>query len=262
VTRKWLRAGRDVHRWRPALALLTIALAAAILAVPGIARGLLVGIGVVKQAFPLDRLFDLALSHAAISVLAVVPAALVGIGCGILVTRPAGRSLRPLADALVAGSQAVPPVVVVALAFPALGFGASPTVLALVIYCVMPMLRGTAAALDTVSADVAEAARAMGLTPFQVLREVEIPLALPVIAEALRVALVLAIATAAVGALAGANTLGTPIIIGLQNQNEVYILQGAAATGALAFAADGLLLASLAALGAPGPLAPTMVASE
>ena len=90
--------------------------------------------------------------------------------------------------------------------------------------------------------DAAEAARAMGLDAFQILREVELPLALPVIAEALRVALVLAVATAAVGALAGASTLGTPIIIGLQNQNEAYILQGAAATAALAFLADGLLL--------------------
>ena len=83
----------------------------------------------------------------------------------------------------------------------------------------------------------------MGLTPGQILREVEIPLALPVVAEALRIALVLGVATAAVGALAGAATLGTPIIIGLQNQNEAYILQGAAATAALAFLADGLLAA-------------------
>ena len=72
--------------------------------------------------------------------------------------------------------------------------------------------------------------------------------ALPVIVEALRVALILGIATAAVGALAGASTLGTPIIIGLQNQNEVYLLQGAAATAALAFLADALVLLGLGLL--------------
>jgi osmoprotectant transport system permease protein len=55
---------------------------------------------------------------------------------------------------------------------------------------------------------------------------------------------VLAIATAAVGALAGASTLGTPIIIGLQNQNEIAIFQGASATAALAFLADALLVAT------------------
>lgn len=97
----------------------------------------------------------------------------------------------------------------------------------------------------------------MGMTPFQALLQVELPLALPVVAGAVRIASILAIATAAVGALAGAATLGTPIIIGLQNQNEVYIVQGAAATGALAFLADGLLLLMLRGLRRSTPLAET-----
>jgi osmoprotectant transport system permease protein len=82
----------------------------------------------------------------------------------------------------------------------------------------------------------------MGLTGGQILKDVEWPLARPVILDGVRVALVLSVATAAVGALAGAETLGTPIIIGLQNQNELYLLQGAAATAALAFFAEGALL--------------------
>ena len=86
----------------------------------------------------------------------------IGVLFGILITRPAGRPLRPLADALVAASQAVPPVVVVALAFPVLGFGAAPTVLALAIYCLMPVLRGTAAALDTTRAATPSAAARHG----------------------------------------------------------------------------------------------------
>jgi osmoprotectant transport system permease protein len=245
--------------------MLGLALAAAVLALPGTARPVLTALGLgAKDAFPVERLLGLSASHALIAVLAVVPAVVVGAGFGILITRPAGRAVRPLADALVAASQAVPPIVVVALAFPVLGFGAAPTVLALAIYCVMPVLRGTAASLDAAAGDVQESARAMGLTPFQILWQVELPLALPVIAEAVRVALILAISTAAVGALAGASTLGTPIIIGLQNQNEIYILQGAAATGALAFLADGLLLAILGNVrpsdGRPSPLAAGAVA--
>ena len=229
-------------RRRTALVVLALAAGAALVAAPPVA-GWLLGRA---DPYPAERLAALALNHAAIVALAVVPTALIGVLFGILITRPAGRPLRPLADAVVAASQAVPPVVVVALAFPALGFGAAPTVLALTIYCLMPVLRGTAAALDTTALDAVAAARAMGLTPGQILREVEIPLAWPVVAESLRVALVLAIATAAVGALAGAATLGTPIIIGLQNQNEAYILQGAAATAALAFLTDGLFLLALA----------------
>ena len=81
------------------------------------------------------------------------------------------------------------------------------------------------------------------------------------------VVLILAIPPVVVVALAGAATLGTPIIIGLQNQNQAYILQGAAATGALAFLADGLLILALVAGGGPraaaaAPLAEVAVAPE
>jgi osmoprotectant transport system permease protein len=187
-------------------------------------------------------------------------AAVLGVAFGIAVTRPAGRPLQLVADLFAAASQAVPPVVVVALAFPSLGFGAAPTALALVLYCVMPVLRGTVGGLQAVSTDAKEVARAMGMTPSQILWQVELPIATPAIVAATRVALVLAVATAAVGALAGAATLGTPIVLGLQNQNELYILQGAAATAALAFLLEGLfiLLAHFTRIGfAPQLLLPT-----
>ena len=251
-------------RVRSGLSMLILGCGLAILASPQGADLLRGALGLsADEVFSGERLLELAFSHGAIAVLAVVPAALAGAGTGILVTRPYGSALRPLADALVAASQAIPPVVVVALAFPVLGFGIAPTVLALAIYCIMPILRGTAAVLDTAGRDLRDAARAMGLTPAQVLWQVELPLALPVMTDALRVAAILAIATAAVGALAGASTLGTPIILGLQNQNEIYILQGAAATGALAFLADGVLLLLLGRFGArSSPLAEVAVIPE
>jgi len=238
----------QLRRRRAGLASLAVSVALGLLAHPVVAGAVADWFGGARTAaYGLDRLADLALSHATIALLAVVPAGILGMSIGILVTRQAGRDLRPLSDVLVAASQAVPPVVVVALAFPAFGFGAVPTVLALACYIIMPVLRGTTAAIEAVPADVKEAARAMGMKQHQVLWQVELPLAAPVIGESFRTAVTLAIATAAVGALAGAATLGTPIIVGLQNQNEVYILQGAAATGALAFLADALLLLAMAA---------------
>jgi osmoprotectant transport system permease protein len=251
-------------RLHSGLFMLGLALVAALVASPIVASSALAALGLdVRETFPVARLLDLARTHSAIAALAVLPAAAIGVALGILITRQAGRPLRPLTDALVAASQAVPPVVVVALAFPVLGFGTAPTVLALIIYCIMPVLRGTAAALESAQGDATEAARAMGFTASQRLWQVEFPLAIPVIAEALRVAFILAIATAAVGALAGASTLGTPIIIGLQNQNEAYILQGAAATGALAFLTDGILLlviGHMRATRSSAPLASTPLA--
>lgn len=204
--------------------------------------------GAVKAPVPTERLLELAARHVGLALASVAVATLGGIALGILATRPAGMRLRPLVDTIAAALQAVPPVVVVALAFPALGFGAAPTALALVFYCLMPVLRGTVAGIEAAPADAKEAARAMGFTRLQLICRVEAPLALPVISDAIRIALVLAIATAAVGALAGAATLGTPIVAGLQNQNELQILQGAAATAALALLTEGLWLMATASL--------------
>jgi osmoprotectant transport system permease protein len=225
-----------VNAIRAGLASGAVALVLAGFADPQVASSLAAALGgAAKPPVPADRLADLASRHAILALASVAVAAAAGVGLGVLVTRSAGARLRPLVDTLVAGLQAIPPVVVVALAFPALGFGAAPTVLALVFYCLMPVLRGTTAAIEAAPADVKEAARAMGFTRLQLILQIEVPLALPVISDAVRVALVLAVATTAVGALAGAATLGTPIITGLQNQNELQILQGAAATAALAF---------------------------
>jgi osmoprotectant transport system permease protein len=201
-----------------------------------------------RRALDVERLLALALQHLLLAGTGLALVALLGIGLGILATRRGAASLRPAIDALAAGAQAVPPVVTVALALPVLGFGGPPTLLALVAYGVLPLLRGTAGALEAVPREATAAAEAMGLTRRQILTHVELPLAAPEIVESLRTALVLAVATAAVGALAGASTLGTPIVAGLQNQNTVPMLQGACATAALAFLGDAALLGVAAAL--------------
>jgi len=235
---------------RAALAAVGVALALAALAHPAVAAGLWSAAGLGPAAsFPAARLVELAGAHALLALAGVGGAAAIGVGLGLAATRPAGRPLRPLIEALGAGAQAAPPVVVVALAFPALGFGFAPTAIALVAYATMPILRATIDGIETVPADVAEAARAMGLTRAQRLREIELPLAAPLIGAALRSATVLAVATAAVGALAGAPTLGTPIVLGLQSQNALVVLQGATATASLAFLGEGLVAAALALAG-------------
>lgn len=215
-----------------------LALGLAVLAYPQIASQLTGQ----QQSYSVDMLLSLAVRHVGLAMAALIPAALVGIGAATLITRPWGKDLKPLTDILASAVQAVPPVVVVALAFPVVGFGALPTMIALVCYTIMPVLRGAVAALTSLPGDVRESALAMGLNNREIFFQIEAPLAFPVIAESLRIAAILAIATAAIGAVAGAATLGTPIIIGLQNQNSTYLLQGAAATGSLAFLIDALFL--------------------
>ncbi|MGU3540658.1 ABC transporter permease subunit [Methylobacterium sp. A54F] len=214
------------------------------LAHPVVAGALVAALGEApRRALPVAYLLALAWQHLLLALTGFALVGLAGVGLGIAATRGRGAALRGGIDTLAAAAQAVPPVVVVALALPVLGFGGPPTLLALVLYAVMPTLRGTVAAVEAVPAEAREAARALGLSPRQVLLRVELPLAAPGLVETLRTALVLAVATAAVGALAGAATLGTPVVAGLQNQNFVPMLQGAAATAALAFLCEAALLA-------------------
>lgn len=233
-----------------ALAPLVLGLVLAGLSLPEIA-GPLVRASGLQAGTPVlpGRLAWLARQHIALALGGFVLAGGAGLALGILATRAAGAPLRATLDTLAAAAQAAPPVVIVALALPVLGFGAPPILLALAAYGLMPAMRGTVGALATVPDDVRRAATALGLTPAQTLLRVELPLAAGPILEALRVVLVLAVATAAVGALVGAQTLGTPIVVGLQNQNTLVLVQGAAAAAALAFLADAAWLALTAGIG-------------
>lgn len=235
-----MRSGRR----RSALGFALAALALAVLSHPEVAARVVVAFGEAPlRPVGTDRLLALAGDHLAIAVTGLAIMAVLGIGFGILATRDGMTSFRQGVDTLAAFAQGVPPVVMVALALPVLGFGGPPTLLALVAYGIMPVLRGTVGAIESVSRDAREAGKAIGLSAPQVLLQVELPLAAPGILDALRTGLVLAVATGAVGALAGASTLGTPIISGLQNQNVLPLLQGVCATAALAFLCDAAMLA-------------------
>lgn len=136
--------------------------------------------------------------------------------------------------------QTFPPVAVLALAVPALGFGALPTLFALTLYGVLPILRNSLTGLRGIDPAVLEAARGMGMSPGQVLWQVELPLALGAIIAGIRTSVTINIATAAIGSTIGASTLGDPIISGLVNDNAAYVLQGALLIGLLALTVDSL----------------------
>jgi len=176
--------------------------------------------------------------HAALVGLSTLVSSLVGIGLGIFVTRPAGADFRAIADAAAAIGQTFPPVAVLAVAVPAVGYGALPTIIALTLYGLLPILENTIAGLATVPAAVREAAEGMGLSPLQVLRDVELPLAAPVILAGIRTSAIVNIGTATIGSTVGAVTLGTPIINGLVGDKLPYVLQGAAVVGLFAILAD------------------------
>ncbi|PMR77483.1 ABC transporter permease [Billgrantia endophytica] len=167
-------------------------------------------------------------------------AILLGVGAAIAVTRPAGRDFQPMVAQLASIGQTFPPVAVLALAVPALGFGTLPIIVALLLYGLLPIVRNTLAGLSGIDAGVREAARGMGMTGGQILRQVELPLAAPVILAGIRTSVTINIATAAIGATVGASNLGDPIISGIVNGNTAYIVQGAVLIGLLAITIDSL----------------------
>ena len=130
--------------------------------------------------------------------------------------------------------QTFPPVAVLALAVPALGFGSGPTLVALFLYGLLPIFENAITALSTLPPATMEAARGMGLNRWQRLWRVELPLALPVILTGIRLSVVIALGTATIGSTVAARTLGEVIIAGLLTNNTAYVLQGGLIVGLFA----------------------------
>ncbi|MCL7930860.1 ABC transporter permease [Halomonas llamarensis] len=162
----------------------------------------------------------------------------VGLLAGVTVTRQWGRDFLPLATQVASLGQTFPPVAVLALAVPALGFGTLPIIVALVLYGLLPIVRNTIAGLKDVDPATISSARGMGMTDGQILRQVELPLATPVILAGIRTSITINIATAALGSTVGASNLGDPIIAGIVNTNMAYVAQGALVIALLALSAD------------------------
>ncbi|WP_134724222.1 ABC transporter permease [Paracoccus luteus] len=179
-------------------------------------------------------LLALTLWHLALVAAAVAASATLAVGLGILVTRPGWRDFLPLARTVTSVGQTFPPVAVLALAVPLMGFGSGPTLLALFLYGLLPIFENTLAGLTNLPPAVAEAARGMGMTPAQRLVQVELPLALPVILAGVRLSAVIALSTATIGSTVAARTLGEVIIAGLLSSNTAFVVQGGVVVGVLA----------------------------
>ncbi|MEX0430217.1 ABC transporter permease [Spiribacter insolitus] len=188
--------------------------------------------------YPRDTFLSLLGEHVAIVAVAAVMAIVIGVGSAVLVTRRSGEEFLPLVSQLASIGQTFPPVAVLALSVPALGYGAEAVVVALVLYGLLPIVRNTLAGLQSVDRGVIESARGIGLSPRQVLFQVELPIAAPAIMGGIRTSVTINIATAAIGSTIGANTLGDPIISGIVNNNIAFTLQGAVLIGLLAVTVD------------------------
>jgi len=189
------------------------------------------------------NLLELALSHLWTVLIAAAASTVVAVALGIFVTRPAGAQFLPLSRTLVNVGQTFPPVAVLAVAVPLVGFGQTPTLIALFAYGLLPIFENTIAGLESCPPPVLEAADGMGMNAWQRLRQVELPLALPLILEGVRLSLVINVGTATIGSTVAAKGLGEVIIAGLLSNNTAFVLQGGLVTALMAILLyDGMRL--------------------
>jgi osmoprotectant transport system permease protein len=186
---------------------------------------------------------------------AVSIAILTGVTIGILITQDKRLADRVLYVAAVI--MTIPSIALFGLLIPILsligqGIGYLPALIALILYSQLPIIRNTYTAIMNVDPALREAARGMGMTTLQRLRAVELPIALPVIVNGVRNAVVLNIAIAAIATYIGAGGLGTFISRGISQTDIRQLITGALAVSLLAIVADLSLLALQRRLTSPG----------
>jgi osmoprotectant transport system permease protein len=169
---------------------------------------------------------------------------LISLGAAILVAVPLGlwlERIRTMAEGAIRAVgllQTIPAIALLAFMIPLLGIGAPPAVAALFLYSLLPILRNTFAGVRDADPVAVEAARALGMTDRQLLLQVRLPLAAPVIMAGIRTAAVINVGTATLAAFIGAGGLGDPIVAGLALSDTRMILSGAIPAGALALLVD------------------------
>ncbi|MDO4457760.1 MAG: ABC transporter permease/substrate-binding protein [Ligilactobacillus murinus] len=177
--------------------------------------------------------------HLAISLISLVIAVLIAVPLAISLR---DRPFLGEAGLQVAGIiQTIPSLALLGLLIPLVGIGTVPAVIALTLYAIMPIYQNTYAGLKNVDPNLKEAAQAFGLSRFKQLQRLEFPLALPLILSGIRIALVMVIGTATLAAFIGAGGLGSYIMLGIQQNNNDYLLIGGILSAALAFICSGLL---------------------
>ena len=171
------------------------------------------------------------------SVLAII----VAVPAGILITRSRFRKAEWIVSNIANLGQTIPSLAVLALMISVLGIGFKTAVFALLIYSILPIFRNTVAGIDMIDKNLIDAAKGMGMKPYQILFRVELPNSAYSIFSGIRIAVILNIGTAALAYVIGGGGLGVWIFNGIDLFDNGYLLSGAIPVTLLAILADYLL---------------------
>ncbi|MTI80990.1 MAG: ABC transporter permease [Firmicutes bacterium] len=187
----------------------------------------------------MSEILTLTTQHLWLSAAGVLIAGAIAVPLGILITR--FQNLAGIIMSAIDVLQTIPSLAMLAIALFIFGLGDGSLITALVIYSLLPILRNTYVGIKGVDPSLIEAGRGMGMTNLQLLFQVELPIALPIILSGFRVAMVTAIGIATIGTLIGAGGLGGPIWRGIQLADNAMILSAAIPAAALAILSDVIL---------------------
>ncbi|MGV3244951.1 ABC transporter permease [Staphylococcus sp. 11261D007BR] len=183
-----------------------------------------------------NELFTKTIEHLYISVIALLIAIVVAVPIGLLVSKVERLSKIVLTVAGIL--QTIPTLAVLALMIPLFGVGKTPAIVALFLYVLLPILNNTVIGLQNIDDNVKEAGRSMGMTNFQLMKDVELPLSLPLILSGIRLSSVYVISWATLASYVGAGGLGDFIFNGLNLYEPKMIISATILVTLLALIVD------------------------
>jgi len=186
-----------------------------------------------------DKLWSQTLAHIGLTLISLILAIVIAVPLGILITRK--KKLSGIVLGFAGVLQTIPSIALLGVMIPFLGIGPKPAILALFLYALLPVIRNTYTGIIEVNPAVVDAARGMGMSKWQILTKVELPLAFPVLMAGIRTATVINVGVATLAAYIAAGGLGEFIFGGIALNNSNMILAGAIPAALLAIILDFLL---------------------
>jgi len=171
-----------------------------------------------------EKLLEQTGQHIGLTFMSISLAIIIGVPAGILISRNRKMSAPVLGFAGIL--QTIPSLALLGLLIPVLGIGAKPAIVALFLYGLLPIIRNTYTGIGNIDPEIREAARGLGMNDWQVLRKVELPLAMPVILAGIRIATVVNVGVATLAAYIAAGGLGEFIFGGISLNNTTMMLAG------------------------------------
>ncbi|MCO6216716.1 ABC transporter permease [Staphylococcus epidermidis] len=186
-----------------------------------------------------SQLLSKAVEHFYISMFALLLAIVVAVPLGILLskTQRTANVILTVAGVL----QTIPTLAVLAIMIPIFGVGKTPAIVALFIYVLLPILNNTVLGVKNIDKNVIQAGQSMGMTKFQLMKDVEMPLALPLIISGIRLSSVYVISWATLASYVGAGGLGDLVFNGLNLYQPPMIISAAIVVTLLALVIDFIL---------------------